>query len=67
MRLVKDINTLDPNKFRFRFRKIVGIIKLFVRKLKARIVKNHSVNLCQSKLPTQFAFNNGIYLVIQGQ
>ena len=59
---------IDPNKFRLKnIVRIVGLIMLFVRKLKARIKKIPRDKPCLSKLPTQFAFNNDRYLVAQAQ
>ena len=59
---------IDPNTFRLKkIVRIVGLIMLFVRKLKARIKKIPRDKPRLSKLPTQFAFNNDRYLLTQGQ
>ena len=58
---------IDPNKFRFRkVVRILALIMLFVKNLKMRTNKITSVKLLECELPSQFEFNNDMYLVTNG-
>ena len=58
---------IDPNKFRFRkVVRILALIMLFVKNLKMRTNKITSDNPLEFTLPSQFDFNNDMYLVTNG-
>ena len=58
---------IDPNRFRFRkVIRILALVFLFVRKLKAKIGKSQSVIESQNELPRHLNFNNDGFLVTEG-
>ena len=57
---------IDPNKFRFRkIVRIVALIFKFIKNLKGKIGKANTVEISESKIPSQFSFCNDKYLVTQ--